>query len=67
MREGGVESGFNCWRVRWPALASFLFYVNVSGMHPRSRLSFKPLMIPAPWVLLRVRWSIPLVLWFRLG
>ena len=26
-----------------------------------SRLSSLPLMIPPPWVLLRVRWSVPLV------
>ena len=28
------ESGFNCWGVRRPELVLFLFYVNVSGMHP---------------------------------
>ena len=43
-----------------PALVLFLFYVNVSGMRPRSCLSFQLLPILAPWVLLRVRWSIPL-------
>ena len=53
------ESGFNCWRVREPALVSFLFYVNVSGMRPRSRISSQLLTIPAPWFLLHVRWSIP--------
>ena len=38
----------------------FLFYVNVSGMRPWSRLPSHPLTIPAPWVLLRVRGSVPL-------
>ena len=52
---GWGESGFNCWGVKGPALVLFLFYVNVSGMRPRSRLSSQPLTIPAPWVLLRVR------------
>ena len=47
--------------VKGPALVLFLFYLNVSGMRPRSRLSFQPLKIPAPWVLLRDRWPIPLV------
>ena len=37
----------------------FLPYVNVSRMLPRSRLSSQPLTLPAPWVLLHVRWSIP--------
>ena len=64
---GRGESGFNCWRIRGSALVSFLFYVNVSGMRPRSRLSSQHLTISAPWVLLRVRWSIPLVKWFRPG
>ena len=45
----------------------FLFYVNVSGIRPQSRLSSQPLTIPAPWVLLRVRWSIPLFKWFHPG
>ena len=42
----------------------FLFYVNVSGMSLPSRLPSQPLMMSAPWVLFRVKWSIPLVpLW----
>ena len=40
------------------ALALVLFYVNVSGMRPRSRLSSLPLTIPAPWVIICVGWSI---------
>ena len=43
---------------RGPALLSFLFYVNVSGMRPQSRLSSQPLTIPAPWVILYVGLSI---------
>ena len=43
------------------ALVLFLFYVNVYGMHQQSRLSPQPLTVPAPWVILRVNWSIPLV------
>ena len=46
-------------------LRSLLFYLNVSGMCPRS--SSQPLTIPAPWVLLRVWGSIPLFDWFHLG
>ena len=46
--------------VRGSALVSVLFYVNISGMR-------QALTIPVPWVLLRVRWSIPLVLWFHPG
>ena len=61
------DSGFNCWRgqgVKGSALVLFLFYVNVSGLRPRSRLSSQPLTILAPWVLLRVGRSIPLIpLW----
>ena len=53
--------------VREPALVLFLFYVNVSGMCLRSRLSSHPLTIPAPWVLFHVRWSIPLFKWFHPG
>ena len=37
-----------------------LFYVNISRMRPRSRLSSQPLTIPTPWVI-RVWWCIPLV------
>ena len=62
---GWGESGFNCWGVRGPTLVLFLFYVNVSGIRPRSRFSSRPLTIPAPWVLLRVRWFIRLVPWFH--
>ena len=61
------ESGFYCWGFRGPALVLFLFYVNVSGMRARSRLSSQPLKIPVPWALLQVRWSIPLVPWFHPG
>ena len=46
----GWESGFNCWDVRWQAL---LFYVNVYGMCPQSRLSSQPSMISAPRVFSR--------------
>ena len=53
------------WRV-WvqllgPALVLFLFYMNVSRMHLHSCLSFQPLTMLPPWVLLHIRWSIPLV------
>ena len=58
---GWGKSGFNCWEFRGPALVLFLFYMNVSGMRPRPRLSSQPLTIPAPLFLLRVRWSIFLV------
>ena len=64
---GWGESGFNCWGVQWPASMLFLFYGNVSGMQPRSHLSSQPLTIPAPWVLLHIRWSIPLFKWFHPG
>ena len=37
---------------------SFLFYVNLSGVRLLSGLASQPLTILAPWVLLRVRWSI---------
>ena len=53
--------------VKGPVLVLFLFYVNVSGIGLRSRLLFQPLTIPSPWVLLRVKWSIPLFTWFHLG
>ena len=49
---GWGECGFNCWEVRGPALVLFLFYVNVSGISPLSRLSSQPLTTLAPWVLL---------------
>ena len=64
---GWGESGFKCWGFRAPALVLFLFYVNVSGVRPLSRLSSQPLTIPPPWVLLRVKWSIPLIPWFHFG
>ena len=64
---GWGESGFNCWEVKGPVLEFFLFYVNVSGMHPRARLSSQLMTILAPWVFLHVRVSIPLVLWFYPG
>ena len=59
---GWGEFGFNSWGIRGARLVLFLFHVNVSEMHPRSRLSSQPLTIPTPWVLLHVGWSIPLVL-----
>ena len=46
---------------RGPAIVLFLFYKNVSGIRPWSRLSSQPLTIPAPWVILHVGWTIPLV------
>ena len=46
---------------RGTALVLFLFYVNILGMPARYRLSSQLLMLPVPWVLLRVGWSIPLV------
>ena len=58
---GRGESKFNSWGSGGSALVLFLFYVNVTGMRPRSRLSSQPLEIPASWVLLQVWWSIPLV------
>ena len=61
------ESGFNRWGVRGTALMLFFFYVNVSGMQPRSCLSSQPLTVLAPWVFLRVRRSMPLVPWFHPG
>ena len=53
--------------VMGPVLVLFLFYENVSDMRPWSRMSSQPFTIPAPWVLLCVRWSIRLVLWFHPG
>ena len=50
-----------------PALMLFLFYMNVSAIHLQFRLSSQPLTLPAPWVLLHVRWSIPLLKWFHPG
>ena len=44
--------------VKGYALLLFLFYVNVSRMHPRSRLSSQTLTVQAPWVHLRVGWLI---------
>ena len=64
---GWGESGFNCWRIRRPTLAAFLFYVNISGMRPLSPLPSQPLTMSAPWVLLRVKWYIPQVKWFHSG
>ena len=63
--QGFCCSWLYCGRVRGSALVLFLFYVNISGMRPRSCLSSKPLTKPVPWVLLRVSWSIPLVKWFH--
>ena len=53
--------------VKGPVLVLFLHYMNVSAMRSWSRLSSQPLTIPAPWILLHVRWSIPLVKWFHPG
>ena len=39
----------------------FLFYVNIFRMQLQSRLSSQPLMIPAPWVLFHIGWSICLI------
>ena len=55
------ESAFNCWGFRGQALVLFLFYMNISRLLPRSRMSSQPLEVLAPWVLLRVGSSIPLV------
>ena len=44
---------FNFWGFSGPTLVLFLFYVNVTGIRLRSRLSSNPLAIPAP----RVKWS----------
>ena len=44
-----------------PVLVLFLFYVNVSGMCLQFRLSSQPLMIPASWILLCIKWSISMV------
>ena len=49
-----------CWGGRVTARVLFLFYVNVSEMRPRFRLSFQLLTIPAPWVLLPHRVVYPL-------
>ena len=51
---GWEESGFNFCGVMGPAHVLLLFYMNVSGMCPQSHLFYKPLMIPAPWVLLHI-------------
>ena len=60
------KSGFNCWGIKESALVSFLYlYCIISGMRLQSRLSYQPLTIPVPWVLLRIRWFIPLVPWFH--
>ena len=61
---GWGESGFNCWGVKRSALVLFLFYVKVSG---GGLACPQPLTILAPWILLRVRWSIPLFKWFHPG
>ena len=55
------KSGFNCWGIRGSVLVLFLFYMNVSGMQLWSQLSSQTLTILAPWILLRIKWSIPLV------
>ena len=41
-----------------PCSCYSFFYVNLSGMHLWSRLSFHPLVIQTPWVLLHIGWSI---------
>ena len=55
------RSGFNCYGLMGPTLVLFLLYVNLFGMHPRSVLSYQLLTILAPWILIRIRWSISLV------
>ena len=55
---GWGSLGPNVAGIWGPELVLFFFYVSVSGL--RSRLSFQPLTIPAPWVLLCVGWSITL-------
>ena len=66
-REEGLECDVHVDKVMGPAFVLFLFYVNVSGMCPQSRLFSQPLTILAPWVLLCIRWSIPLIPWFHPG
>ena len=56
-----VEGEFSYWGIRRSILMLFLFYMNVSGMRLWSCLSSQPLMILAPWVLLYIWWSFPLV------
>ena len=46
--------------VKGPVLMIFMFYVNVSGIQPQSCLFSQTLMIPAPWVLFHIKWSIDL-------
>ena len=48
------EPGFNCWGLRQLTLMSFLFHVNISGIHLRSRLSYQSSTIVAPWVFLHI-------------
>ena len=57
---GRGKSGFKCLGVYDPPLVLFLCYVNVSEMRPLSLLSSQPLTLPAPRVLLRVKWSLTL-------
>ena len=57
---GWGKSRFNCLGFKGPALVLFLFYVNVYGMRPWSRLSSQPLTILAPWVFLCIGCSISL-------
>ena len=52
---GWGEPGF-----KGPALM-LLLYINTYGMQPWSLFSSQTLTIPAPWVILRVIWSIPVV------
>ena len=56
----GIVKSWGGW-LRGLALMLFFFYANVYGMGPRFRLSSQPLTIPAPWLFLRIRWSIALV------
>ena len=58
---GWGESGFNCWGGQEARAVLFLFYVNVSGIRPPSRLSSQPLTVPGPSVILHIEWSIPVV------
>ena len=54
---GVGESGFNCWGLDASRLC-YSCYMSVSGMHLRPLLSSQPLTLPAPWILLRVTYSL---------
>ena len=44
------EFGFICWGARGPTLVSFLFYVNVSGVHSWSYLASQLLTLCVGWL-----------------